>query len=137
MNRRVPWRRTKRGSSIGKWRLVKVSSPASGPPSAAMCSVTFSSGASIANAIGPTVRLSRSPPERRLARRLCCTPSTRSEEHTSELQSLMLTAYAVFLLKKKKIGPERAIHHIGGPSQNEEDEDNHINYGCAHISDKQ
>src|SRR3546814_3862269 len=28
---------------------------------------------------------------------------TRSEEHTSELQSLMLISYAVFCLKKKKI----------------------------------
>src|SRR3546814_7985971 len=28
-------------------------------------------------------------------------PSTRSEEHTSELQSLMRTSYAVFCLKKK------------------------------------
>src|SRR3546814_2377012 len=29
-------------------------------------------------------------------------PGTRSEEHTSELQSLMRTSYAVFCLKKKK-----------------------------------
>src|SRR3546814_944004 len=29
-------------------------------------------------------------------------PSGRSEEHTSELQSLMRTSYAVFCLKKKK-----------------------------------
>src|SRR3546814_4954344 len=29
-------------------------------------------------------------------------PSRRSEEHTSELQSLMRTSYAVFCLKKKK-----------------------------------
>src|SRR3546814_1897561 len=29
------------------------------------------------------------------------TPSARSEEHTSELQSLMRTSYAVFCLKKK------------------------------------
>src|SRR3546814_10826856 len=29
---------------------------------------------------------------------------TRSEEHTSELQSLMRISYAVFCLKKKKIG---------------------------------
>src|SRR3546814_5741081 len=29
-------------------------------------------------------------------------PQTRSEEHTSELQSLMRTSYAVFCLKKKK-----------------------------------
>src|SRR3546814_8345513 len=30
------------------------------------------------------------------------TPSMRSEEHTSELQSLMRNSYAVFCLKKKK-----------------------------------
>src|SRR3546814_3944833 len=30
------------------------------------------------------------------------TPATRSEEHTSELQSLMRISYAVFCLKKKK-----------------------------------
>src|SRR3546814_2803159 len=29
-------------------------------------------------------------------------PTLRSEEHTSELQSLMRTSYAVFCLKKKK-----------------------------------
>src|SRR3546814_7176267 len=29
-------------------------------------------------------------------------PAVRSEEHTSELQSLMRTSYAVFCLKKKK-----------------------------------
>src|SRR3546814_7635012 len=31
-----------------------------------------------------------------------CTPHARSEEHTSELQSLMRISYAVFCLKKKK-----------------------------------
>src|SRR3546814_3866802 len=30
-----------------------------------------------------------------------CDPTTRSEEHTSELQSLMRISYAVFCLKKK------------------------------------
>src|SRR3546814_1348501 len=37
----------------------------------------------------------------RRARRACLTAS-RSEEHTSELQSLMRISYAVFCLKKKK-----------------------------------
>src|SRR3546814_1282396 len=32
-----------------------------------------------------------------------CASSRRSEEHTSELQSLMRISYAVFCLKKKKI----------------------------------
>src|SRR3546814_10428194 len=33
----------------------------------------------------------------------CLDDPTRSEEHTSELQSLMRISYAVFCLKKKKI----------------------------------
>src|SRR3546814_3715357 len=36
-----------------------------------------------------------------VSRPTCLTPS-KSEEHTSELQSLMRTSYAVFCLKKKK-----------------------------------
>src|SRR3546814_10541690 len=32
-----------------------------------------------------------------------CSPDPRSEEHTSELQSLMRISYAVFCLKKKNI----------------------------------
>src|SRR3546814_10378514 len=35
------------------------------------------------------------------ARRRCAAPGSRSEEHTSELQSLMRTSYAVFCLKTK------------------------------------
>src|SRR3546814_3950670 len=50
------------------------------------------------------------PPLRRQGRVgegcLRASPRTRSEEHTSELQSLMRISYAVFCLKKKKI----AIH---------------------------
>src|SRR3546814_5670630 len=33
----------------------------------------------------------------------CCKPSMRSEEHTSELQSLMRISYAVFCLKTKNM----------------------------------
>src|SRR3546814_3032038 len=39
---------------------------------------------------------------RNLMRSSAGTPSRRSEEHTSELQSLMRISYAVFCLKKKK-----------------------------------
>src|SRR3546814_5288409 len=35
------------------------------------------------------------------------TPPNRSEEHTSELQSLMRISYAVFCLKKKKTKKQR------------------------------
>src|SRR3546814_4396260 len=39
-------------------------------------------------------------------------PQARSEEHTSELQSLMRISYAVFCLKKKKTKLELLILHI-------------------------
>src|SRR3546814_9589378 len=43
------------------------------------------------------------PPRQQHAQRLVRVPSLeRSEEHTSELQSLMRSSYAVFCLKKKK-----------------------------------
>src|SRR3546814_9821015 len=38
--------------------------------------------------------------------------SARSEEHTSELQSLMRISYAVFCLKKKTIHLSTQIYHI-------------------------
>src|SRR3546814_1647851 len=52
------------------------------------------------------------PPARRTPRYYC--RRTRSEEHTSELQSLMRTSYAVFCLKKKKkqtIQTNHSTHH--------------------------
>src|SRR3546814_1041231 len=36
----------------------------------------------------------------------------RSEEHTSELQSLMRISYAVFCLKKKNRNSSRHTHHL-------------------------
>src|SRR3546814_9911286 len=39
-------------------------------------------------------------------------PIRRSEEHTSELQSLMRISYAVFCLKKKKTEKEKTKHKI-------------------------
>src|SRR3546814_5172619 len=39
---------------------------------------------------------------KRTMKSACGTPSRRSEEHTSELQSLMRISYAVFCLKKKR-----------------------------------
>src|SRR3546814_10435731 len=41
------------------------------------------------------------PPGERALRDADLLPATRSEEHTSELQSLMRISYAVFCLKKK------------------------------------
>src|SRR3546814_8633913 len=39
-------------------------------------------------------------------------PCRRSEEHTSELQSLMRISYAVFCLKKKKQSHNKESNHI-------------------------
>src|SRR3546814_7586681 len=47
-----------------------------------------------------------------------CHPSNRSEEHTSELQSLMRTSYAVFCLKKKKTQQQRLTHRTDNVTQN-------------------
>src|SRR3546814_9288437 len=61
--------------------------------------------ASLACCTGSVMRLILGV-SRRSSRGACCTHSlagtTRSEEHTSELQSLMRSSYAVFCLKKKK-----------------------------------
>src|SRR3546814_8117326 len=39
-------------------------------------------------------------------------PMLRSEEHTSELQSLMRISYAVFCLKKKKVKPRKVNNKL-------------------------
>src|SRR3546814_1893149 len=49
---------------------------------------------------GPICQTARPPATPRSG---CDSTSTRSEEHTSELQSLMRISYAVFCLKKNKI----------------------------------
>src|SRR3546814_3558505 len=48
----------------------------------------------------------------------------RSEEHTSELQSLMRISYAVFCLKKKKIKPTRYADGIVQTKGRHKREDN-------------
>src|SRR3546814_2054448 len=69
--------------------------------------------ATLTDTLFPSTTLFRSPPIARSPCAMplrdrprspsprCCTP-WRSEEHTSELQSLMRISYAVFCLKKKK-----------------------------------
>src|SRR3546814_10566637 len=41
-----------------------------------------------------------------------CSTNSRSEEHTSELQSLMRISYAGFCLKKKKTNKQHTIYYI-------------------------
>src|SRR3546814_1887729 len=55
------------------------------------------------DARGAADRLSRFQLHQRCERVGVSTRTARSEEHTSELQSLMRISYAVFCLKKKKI----------------------------------
>src|SRR3546814_2556370 len=51
----------------------------------------------------PRLRIERRRPRRDAAHALHRRVAWRSEEHTSELQSLMRISYAVFCLKKKRI----------------------------------
>src|SRR3546814_3729825 len=50
---------------------------------------------------------------RLFVRPISCIEGSRSEEHTSELQSLMRISYAVFCLKKKKISKNKDSSKIG------------------------
>src|SRR3546814_6967873 len=52
----------------------------------------------------------------RLGGSLLVLAQRRSEEHTSELQSLMRISYAVFCLKKKQHTSYSSIHHAKSPS---------------------
>src|SRR3546814_16073531 len=57
----------------------------------------------------------RDPPTMKIGRAACASSvsnrAMRSEEHTSELQSLMRISYAVFCLKKKKKKKKQSITH--------------------------
>src|SRR3546814_2073282 len=59
------------------------------------------------HASGGGARMQGNPGVARHIRRLHARQDRRSEEHTSELQSLMRTSYAVFCLKKKKENIEK------------------------------
>src|SRR3546814_10433217 len=50
--------------------------------------------------------------QRRACQKFCARGRLRSEEHTSELQSLMRISYAVFCLKKKKQHNQQTHHTI-------------------------
>src|SRR3546814_9776716 len=79
------------------------------PPLSARCLVVWRFARSKARSADAGTRRDRSNvaihqhnPKIHLREMSCAvTPCTRSEEHTSELQSLMRNSYAVFCLKKK------------------------------------
>src|SRR3546814_6794037 len=85
---------------------LRYHSPVAGVPASAgyQCPSTDRNAepsVSIQRAAGRSCDASR---QARLPRRAC--PHKRSEEHTSELQSLMRISYAVFCLKKKTLSQE-------------------------------
>src|SRR3546814_4423317 len=65
-------------------------------------------------------QLIRVVPRDRAARSRCASGHHRSEEHTSELQSLMRISYAVFCLKKKRI-QKKAANQTSINTPHEED----------------
>src|SRR3546814_2862325 len=73
------------------------------PPGRLQCSASFPPGRSAQTEI--LLRLVRTGSGRSAHRTPC-----RSEEHTSELQSLMRISYAVFCLKKKNLSPSLTFH---------------------------
>src|SRR3546814_8401565 len=60
------------------------------------------------------VHMNQFPSLAPLARKCLSLSATRSEEHTSELQSLMRISYAVFCLKKKHTKNDNAYTEITG-----------------------
>src|SRR3546814_9719428 len=60
---------------------------------------------------GKSARISPAPTHADIASRIS-THRERSEEHTSELQSLMRISYAVFCLKKKKTQRHNTVNKI-------------------------
>src|SRR3546814_9443593 len=68
--------------------------PACSPDAPSACNASRQDWAVLLQ-LKPTQQLALLPPAMPMA------PTTRSEEHTSELQSLMRNSYAVFCLKKK------------------------------------
>src|SRR3546814_10720355 len=56
------------------------------------------------------------------------TATDRSEEHTSELQSLMRISYAVFCLKKKKIKNKQITNKLKLTNSNQEITSTHHKY---------
>src|SRR3546814_3665441 len=75
---------------------------------AALCGGVSANAASSADGLGDsacTVVRTRSAVSR------ACMVGGRSEEHTSELQSLMRISYAVFCLKKKQTKSKESSHH--------------------------
>src|SRR3546814_957873 len=89
------------GGDVRLWALVCMAATLGGTMRAPLMAVVFAFELTWdTNALLPTI--------------LGC---VRSEEHTSELQSLMRNSYAVFCLKKKKIRTTRQYYDISKNKQ--------------------
>src|SRR3546814_5930542 len=67
--------------------------------------------------VSPTLRLAGAGPKRIRVISITCSADGRSEEQTSELQSLMRNSYAVFCLKKNNLQTTnyQDTNHFGHP----------------------
>src|SRR3546814_9957456 len=91
-----------RCSASANRRLIIFSSPSRSTVACRFSSVVLRS-TKLSGAVTLTLELAGAFPSASAFRApLTVYPSTRSEEHTSELQSLMRNSYAVFCLKKQK-----------------------------------
>src|SRR3546814_6272249 len=91
----------KRGEGHRKVVLVPESAHGTNPATAAFAGFTVEDiPATAAGRVDLAALKARLGPD--VAAVMITNPNTRSEEHTSELQSLMRISYAVFCLKKKK-----------------------------------
>src|SRR3546814_4344494 len=97
---RRPPRSTRTDTLFPYTTLFRSSSLASSAGGFATIAPAFSNGPSLA---ANAMRRAIAPPIRKRAAKPLSRSDHRSEEHTSELQSLMRISYAVFCLKKNKI----------------------------------
>src|SRR3546814_4950913 len=87
--------------------ILDLATSSAKPESLKTTRVSTAGASSFRNATIPLARVSTVSLDSPSARQAISAPppmerTTRSEEHTSDLQSLMRTSYAVFCLKKKK-----------------------------------
>src|SRR3546814_3298901 len=92
-------------SDLGQLRGGREAAPARSPTRQPNASILWAAGWG-SGPVSPRKSLFRDFPNERPTRH-----HARSEEHTSELQSLMRISYAVFCLKKKTT-PNTLSHHI-------------------------
>src|SRR3546814_6440130 len=91
------------------------------------CSDSGARRAIMTTAIAKGLRSSAAP-SNGCAKRWAFATSSRSEEHTSELQSLMRISYAVFCLKKKNKQYKKTIRKLNTRQTKHITHENHESY---------